>query len=100
MVSKFNSTWFVPAGKISSQPVNPGGPVEPDDPIFLNVDRCGARPECKEGSKSILSKPKSPRLGGEAVGCQDRDEAIVLQAIDSLGRLDPEHAPAILIGRQ
>src|SRR5580704_14873625 len=40
-------------------PCNPGGAIEPDDPIFLNVERCPGGPKCKEVSKSILSKPKS-----------------------------------------
>src|SRR5262249_27611263 len=81
-------------------PCNPGGAIEPDDPVFLNAKGCVSGTKCKEVSKSVFPEPKSSRPGGGAIGRQYGDEAVLLQAIDSLGSLDPEDAAAVLIRRQ
>src|SRR5262249_9515711 len=73
---------------------------DPEDPVFLNAKDCVRGPKGKELSQSIFPKPESSFPGGLAVGRHHGDEAILLQAIDPLGRLDPEDAGAILIRRQ
>src|SRR5262249_48644224 len=81
-------------------PCNLRGAIDPDDAALLNAKDCVSGPKGKELTKPVFPKPKSSCPGGAAVGRQNGDEAVPLQAIDSLGSRHPEDAATILIGRQ